>query len=197
MVASTVDDFTVTPQAERPPTHNRLSGIGRFLLMDSPYILMLVMALGGIGYRGFVGHPILGYWVVLMPVFALLCIVGGVRHTQSTREVVDLVWMQLLQWTAFLLSMYVLTLKPVQGALDDNAVALLQLMILALGTFVAGVNTRSWRICLVGFVLLVAVPVVSWVDMSSTLIVMSLVTLVIVVALFWTIERRIARRIAR
>jgi hypothetical protein len=196
MVASTADSFSVGPPAEHQPARSGSFGIGRFLVIESPYILMLMMALGGIAYRGFIGHPILGYWVFLMPVFALLCIVGGLRHTQSSKEVIDLLWMQVLQWSAFLLAMYVLTLRPVKGALDDNAMALLQLMMLALGTFVAGVSTRSWRVGLVGFILLVAVPVVSWIDMSATLIIISLVTLLVALGLFWMVERRIARRLA-
>jgi hypothetical protein len=155
---------------------------------------MLTMALGGIAYRGFVGHPILGYWVFLMPIFGLLCIVGGLRHTHSTKEVVDLVWMQILHWSAFLTGMYILTLTPVQSTLDDNATALLQLMMLALGTFVAGVSTRSWHVGVVGIVLLLAVPVVSWIEMSSVLIVLSLVALLLVVGLLWKAERRIVGR---
>jgi hypothetical protein len=196
MGASNADRFVVSPPAEQQPSQSPSFGVGHFLLIESPYILMLMMALGGIAYRGFVGHPILGYWVFLMPVFGVLCIVGGLRHTGSTKEVVDLVWMQALQWSAFLVGMYVLTLRPVRGTLDDNAAALLQLMMLALGTFVAGVSTRSWRVSVVGFVLLVAVPVVSWIEMSSTLIVLSLVTLLIVVGLLWMAEHRIARRLS-
>ena len=196
MVASTVGGFAATPTTRQQTGQAGSFGIGRFLLVESPYLLMLLMALGGIAYRGFIGHPILGYWVFLMPVFGILCVIGGLRHTQSAKEVVDLVWMQTLQWTAFLAGMYVLTLGPVKGTLDDNAAALLQLMMLALGTFVAGVSTRSWRVGVVGFILLIAVPVVSWIDMSGTLIGMGAITLLIVVGLFWVVERRIARRLA-
>ncbi len=192
MVASTADGFVAPAAAERSGSF----GFLRFLLIEFPYILMLVMALGGIAYRAFIGHPIIGYWMFLMPVFCVLCIIGGLRHKKSRKEVVDLFWMQILQWSVFLLGIYVLTLGPVRAMLDDDAAALLQLTMLAVATFLAGLNTRSWRICVVGCILLAAVPVISWIDMSTTLIVVSLVTLVVVVGLLWMVERRIARRLA-
>ena len=193
MVSSTAEGIVAVPPVEQTSAHRESVGIGRFLFRESPYILMLLMALGGIAYRGFLGQPILGYWVFLMPVFGLLCIVGGLRHTNSAKEVVDLVWMQILHWSAFLAGMYILTFTPVRATLDDNAAALLQLMMLALGTFVAGVSTRSWRIAVVGFVLLVAVPIVGWIQVSSTLIVLSLVALLLVVGLLWMAERSLVR----
>jgi hypothetical protein len=194
MVALAAEGYVATPTPEQQTTRTDSVGIGRFLVRESPYILMSMMALGGIAYRGFVGHPILGYWVFLMPIFGVLCIVGGLRHTHSTKERVDLLWMQILHWSALLTGMYILTFTSVRSTLDDNAAALLQLMVLALGTFIAGVSTRSWRVGVVGIVLLLAVPVVSWIEKSSALIVMSLVALLLVVGLLWMAERRIVGR---
>jgi hypothetical protein len=194
MVALAAEGYVATPTPEQQTTRTDSVGIGRFLVRESPYILMSMMALGGIAYRGFVGHPILGYWVFLMPIFGVLCIVGGLRHTHSGKEVADLLWMQILHWSALLTGMYILTFTSVRSTLDDNAAALLQLMVLALGTFLAGVSTRSWRVGVVGIVLLLAVPVVSWIEVSSALIVMSLVALLLVVGLLWMGERRIVGR---
>jgi hypothetical protein len=189
MVALTAEGFVATPTPEPQTTQTHPVGIARFLVREFPYILMSMMALGGIAYRGFVGHPILGYWVFLMPIFGVLCIAGGLRYTHSRKEVVDLLWMQILHWSALLTGMYILTFTSVRSTLDDNAAALLQLMVLALGTFIAGVSTRSWRVGVVGIVLMLAVPVVSWIEMSSALIVMSLVALLLVVGLLWMAER--------
>jgi hypothetical protein len=102
--------------------------------------------------------------------------------------------MQGLQWFGFLAAMYILTLAPVRGTLNDNSIALMQLMMLALGTFVSGVNIRSWRIGIVGVILLFFVPIVGWIDLSSTLIILGMMTLLIVLGLFWAVERRVARR---
>lgn len=197
MGASAADGILHSSPAMQPPGRTGAAGFGRFLLTESPYILILIMALGGIGYSSFVGQPILGYWLLLAPAFAVLCVIGGLRHTHSTHEVVDLVWTQVLQWSAFVLAMYVLTVAPFRVAVSGNATALLQLMMLALGTFVSGVNTRSWRIGLVGIILLLAVPVVSWIELSSTLFVLGLgIILLVVLGLFWIVERRISKRAA-
>jgi hypothetical protein len=196
MSTSTGEDFVAPSTAGKPPVPTGSFGFGRFLLIQSPYIIMLMLALGGIAYRAFIGHPIIGYWMFLMPVFGVLCIIAGLRHVQSRKEGVQLVVMQVVQWTAFLVALFVLSLGPVRSMLDDDAAALLQLMMLALATFLAGLSTRSWRITLVGCILLVAVPVISWIDMSATLVFVGFLILLVVLAVSWMIERRIARRLA-
>jgi hypothetical protein len=154
------------------------------------------MGLLGIGYRAFVGHPILGYWLFLTPVYALLCLIAGFRHVRNKQEGVDLVWTQLLHWGAFLVAMYVVTVSTVRGTLDDNSVALLQLSMVALAVFLAGVHAHSWRLCVVGVVLGLAVPAVAWVNQSAVFIGMIATVAVLVVAVFWFTQRRYARRSA-
>ena len=36
-----------------------------FVLRDAPYIIMLVLALGGVGYAGITRKAIVGYWNIL------------------------------------------------------------------------------------------------------------------------------------
>ena len=194
MGTSTAGGMVAGPAAGQPPARPRPFGFARFLLFQSPYILMLLLVLGGITYRAFIGHPIVGYWIMLMPAFCVLCIIGGLRHTKSTKEIVELVLTQVVQWAVFLAALFVLTLGPVRSMLDDDAAALLQLTMLAVATILAGMTARSWRVALVGLLLLVAVPVISWIDMSTSLIFVGMVTLVIVVVIFWVTERRLFRR---
>jgi hypothetical protein len=62
--------------------------------------------------------------------------------------------------------------------------------LLALGTFVAGVQARVWRICAVGIVLFAAVPGLGWLDQSPLM--WTVATLVIVAlggAVWWVMER--------
>ncbi len=184
------------PQPQPQPQTRAQHELIRFLIADSPYIIMLAMGLLGIGYRAFVGHPIMAYWFFLTPVFAVLCLIAGFRHTRNKQEGVDLVWTQVLHWGAFLVAMYLVTVGTVRSTLDDNAVGLLQLSILALAVFLAGVHAHSWRLSVVGIVLGLAVPAVAWVNQSAVFIGMIATVVVIVVAVLWFTQRRYARRAA-
>ena len=46
--------------------------------------------------------------------------------------------------------MWLMFLPEVRGVVNDNATSLTLLILLALGTFVAGVHAGVWRICAVG-----------------------------------------------
>ena len=56
---------------------------------------------------------------------------------------------------------YVLSMQQLRGVLNDNAMALVLLALLALSTFVAGEHAHAWRICVIGVVLGLALPPVA------------------------------------
>ena len=157
---------------------------------------MLILGIGGIAYRAYVGKPILEYWQVAVPVFGLLCIIAGWQYARTKELAWTLIWTQVLHWAAFMGAIYALSLPDVRGVIDDNAVALCQLTLLAVGTFVAGVHAQALRLCIVGIVLALAVPAVAWVTESATLIVLCVAALIVVLAAFWLVQRRVARRLA-
>ncbi len=66
--------------------------------------------------------------------------------------------------------MWVVLLPGVRGVLDDNAVGLALLLLLAMGTFVAGVHAWSPGICVTGLLLGLAVPAVAWLQESAVLL---------------------------
>src|SRR5208337_2117539 len=55
-----------------------------------------------------------------------------------------------LDWCALLLALYLLSNSDVQAVMNVNARSLAMVTLLALGTFVVGVQARVWRICAVG-----------------------------------------------
>jgi hypothetical protein len=63
-----------------------------------------------------------------------------------------MIWTQALHWVAFLVAMNIVLLANVQLTLTATATGLTLLMLLALGTFVAGVHV-SWQICVLGIVM--------------------------------------------
>jgi hypothetical protein len=54
--------------------------------------------------------------------------------------------------------------------LNANATSLAMMTLLALGTFVAGVQARVWQISVVGGALFLAVPGLGWLDQSPMLL---------------------------
>nr|WP_294511545.1 hypothetical protein [uncultured Rhodopila sp.] len=193
MSASTADGL-IGSSTSGPPPIRRRRGVGGFLLVDSPYILMLLAALGGVSWRAFYGQPILAYWKILLVAFAALSIWAGLARARTSNQVYALVWTQAFHWAAFYAALMVLSAGSVRAELDDNAISDLTLTVLALAVFLAGVHGRAWRLCVVGLVLGAAVPAVTWIQTSSTLISFFGVVFVVVVLAFFLLRGRTAVR---
>jgi hypothetical protein len=194
MSASTADGPVGSAAAQPPPA--RRHGFKWFLLADSPYILMLLAALGGISYRAFYGRPILGYWEVLLVAFGALCIWAGLPSARARGQVFSLVWTQVLHWAAFLGATLLVSTSSVRSELDDDAISVLILTILALAVFLAGVHGRAWRLCVVGAVLAAGIPAVTWIQGASTLIAFCALVFVVVLAAFFLFRRSVRGPVA-
>ena len=136
-------------------------------LHELPYIAMLLLTLAGVGYSAMTRSPLRVYWEVVAVVNCGACIFEGWSRAQSANERWRLIWTQLLHWGAFLATMALVFLPSVQAIVDANSTSLAVLLLLALGTFVAGVHTASWRIGLNGVVMALCVPMIAWLDQSA------------------------------
>jgi hypothetical protein len=148
-----------------------------FLIRDWPYLLMLTIALFGTGFTGTDRPKMTFYWTVLGPLFGIICVVAHWRELDGPEAHWQLVRKQTLHWTAVMFTMYLAFVANVKQMMNADATALMVLALLALGTFSAGVQTDSWRICLVGLVLGLAVPAVAWLDQSTLLLLLGAVVL--------------------
>ncbi len=166
------------------------TGSRHWVLRDLPYVAMLGLAVGGIVLTGFRGATTYYYWMALAPVYALACILSGWREVDKTAEHVRLIVTQALHWLAFLAAMWLMFMPEVRGVVNDNATSLTLLILLALGTFVAGVHARVWRICVVGVFLAISVPVVAWVQDSAMLLLIGTLMAVVAGGLLWWLWRR-------
>ena len=184
MSATNHPGLTEPEPTPRPPAPGRALLRG-WLIHDSPWILMLLLALGGVTFT----VPV-GYWMVLTPVFAIICIAAGWRHVVTRQERLRLVITQLLNWGALIVAIAVLYKDGPQGVFSSNASSLTMLTLLALGTFTAGVQARVWRTCAVGAILFLAVPGISWLDQSAVLLVVVTLVIIGVGGLVWWAEQR-------
>jgi predicted membrane metal-binding protein len=62
--------------------------------------------------------------------------------------------------------------------------------LLALGTFMAGLHARVWRICAVGAIVLLAVPGVGWLHKSAVLLVIATLVVIAAGAATWWVDQR-------
>lgn len=162
--------------ATQPP---RSSVVG-LLFREWPYITMLALALFGVGYTSVSQQGMTWYWIAITPFFALVCVIVGWRGLQGARAHWHLIQMQALHWLAVILAISLVFVSDVEKIMNSDATALMVLTILALGTFTAGIQVASWRICIVGIVLGLGVPSIAWLEESTVLIVLSLIVVVTV-----------------
>lgn len=158
--------MSAMPPAAAPPGRSW----GRAILAEAPYLLMLLAGFAGVAYAGSSGSPNLLYWQVLAPVFGVLCIAAGWNAAAGRGQRLRLVWTQAAHWAAFLIAMLMLYLPSVRGVVNDDATEIGLLLLLGLGTLVAGIHAGSWRIIAVGAVLGASVPAVAILQQSALLI---------------------------
>jgi len=156
----------------------------QWFLHDLPFIAMLVLALLGLVLR----LPV-SYWIILTPVFGVISIAEGWSQFESRGERLGLVYRLAAIWGALLLAIYLLYNSGVQGVMNANATSLAMMILLALGTFVAGVQARVWQICGIGAVLFLAVPGLGWLDQSPLLLAAATAFFIALGGLAWWVTR--------
>ena len=78
--------------------------------------------------------------------------------------------------------------------MSEIASSLMVLIVLALGTFTAGIHIAAWRVCVVEIVLGLGVPVIAWFEESALLILLLTFVLFAVIVLFFVLDRRRAAK---
>jgi hypothetical protein len=154
-----------------------------WFLYDMLFIAMLLLALVGVIFR----LPV-GYWVMITPVFGVISIVEGWSHFSTRRERLGLVYRLASIWCALLFAIYLIHNGGVQGVMNANARSLAIIILLALGTFVAGVQARVWKICVVGGILFLVVPGLGWLDQSPLLLATVISLVVVFGGLVWWLK---------
>jgi len=162
----------------------RGSVVLRWLLPNIPYIAMLLLALVGIDLM-----PPVIYWIILTPVFGIISIAAGWHQFGTGTQRLGLVYRVALDWCALLLALYLLSNSDLQAVMNVNARSLAMVTLLALGTFVVGVQARAWRICAVGCVLFLAVPGLGWLHRSPLLVAAAMCVVIALGGLAWWVSQ--------
>jgi hypothetical protein len=144
----------------------------------------------GVAYTSVNKTPLVIYWELLAVITGAVCILSGWPHAPNRDDRVRLIWTQVLHWAAFLVAMNLVLVSDVQQMLNADATGLAILLLLALGTFVAGVHSLSWQTCALGAVMALGVPAVAWIEESALILLLAAFALVGVSGLFWWYEHR-------
>ncbi len=171
---------SVRPQA---PYHHLLRV--SFWIRELPFALVLILTTIGVAYTSFSKKPITGYWEVLAPLIALVCVGAGWENANDNQKKIRLIVTQALHWIAFIVVMNMMLLASVQRDFSASATGLAIFTLLALGTFTAGVHVLSWQVCLLGLVMALGIPAIAWIENSALLLVLIAGVVVAIVAVFW------------
>ena len=138
---------------------SKIGLVGRQL----PFLAILALAIGGVAYTNISQRPLVGYWEFLAIAMGIVCVVTQWSELEDKQARFRLMWIQGLHWLAVLVTMNIMLLSGVQQLLPTLATSLVLLILLGLGTFLAGVHLASLQIGFLGLALALAVPAISWV----------------------------------
>jgi hypothetical protein len=156
-----------------------------FLQRKLPYVVVLVLAIVGVAYSNISQQPLVGFWEFLALATGVVCVVTQWASARDQQARVRLMITQALHWTAILVTMNIVLLSGVQSMLPAPATGLVLLTLLALGTFLAGVNFLSLQICFLGIAMAVAVPAIAWLKQSVLFLFLAAVLVIGLVMTFW------------
>lgn len=171
----------ITDDEGGPPVPHK----GSFWLRESPYFLLLLLTLAGVAYWSFANTPIIGYWMFLAVLNAVVCIASGWQNVDDKAERFELVWSQIVHWFAVLVAMNILLLPNVAGMANVDATGQFILLVLALGTFLAGVHVPSWQLRWLGLVMAVCVPALAMLEESALILLLVVFLVAAVGGLIW------------
>jgi hypothetical protein len=163
-------------------------GIQAWLKQKAPYLAVLVLAILGVAYTSIAQRPLFGYWEFLGIAVGVACVAIGWRKTKDRRERWVLARTQLLHWAAFLVAMNIVLWPSVNTFLNRPATGLALLLLLALGTFVAGVHVSA-DIAVLGLALAAAVPAIAWFKQYALLMALAVLVVTASAVSLWSRRR--------
>jgi len=162
-----------------------ISNNDSFIRRQLPYIVVLVLAISGVAYTNISHQPLIGYWEFLTLAMGIVCVVTEWGKADDKQGRVQLILKQALHWGAILVTMNIMFFSGVQQLLPSPATSLVLLMLLALGTFLAGLHLSSVPVCFLGLAMALAVPALAWFKQSALFLLLAAVLLIGLGLTFW------------
>jgi hypothetical protein len=174
-----------TGRSNRAESSQSRSIVVQFLWQQLPYIVALVLAIAGVAYTNASHQPLVRYWEFLALAIGVVCVINKWPETDGREARWRLIWTQALHWVAVLIAMHIMLLSGVQQLLPTPATSLVLLILLALGTFLAGLSLLSLQIAFLGLAIGLAVPAISWLKQSAIFFMLGAALLIGLGITFW------------
>jgi hypothetical protein len=184
-------DPEAEPEAEIAPVSEPFISMAT-ILRNLPFMVALALAILGVAYSNFAGHTINGYWEFLSIAMGLVCIATGWPNAPERTSRFHLVWKQLAHWVTILVAMNLVLLPGFQQVLPVQAAGLVLLLLLGVGTLLAGISLMSLRICFLGAAMALAIPAMTWLKQASLLLVLAGVAVAGLAIAFWPRTKKAA-----
>jgi len=155
------------------------------LFRTLPYVAALALAIFGVAYSNFSGRPINGYWEFLAIAMAFVCVAAGWPSAPDRQTRLRLLWTQAAHWATILVAMNLVLLPGFQQLLPAQAAGLVLMLLLGLGTFLAGINLLSLQICFLGLAMALSIPAMTWLKQASLLLLLAGVAVAGLAIAFW------------
>ena len=172
----------ITPETDPDSDH---SFSASFLFRQLPYIAALALAIFGVAYSNFSGHPINGFWEFLAIAMGFVCVASGWPNAPDRQARLRLIWTQAAHWAAIVVAMNLVLLQGFQQLMPVQAAGLVLMLLLGVGTFLAGINLLSLRICFLGLAMALSIPAMTWLKQASLLLLLAGVAVVGLAVAFW------------
>jgi hypothetical protein len=177
------------PEPEPDPVPEQFISMST-VLRNLPYVAALALAIFGVAYSNFSGHPINGYWEFLAIATGIVCVATGWPNAPERQMRLKLLWTQAAHWVTILVAMNLVLLQGFQQVLPVQATGLVLLLLLGMGTFLAGINLLSLRICFLGLAMAMSIPAMTWLKQAALLLLLAGVAIAGLAIAFWPRGRR-------
>jgi hypothetical protein len=184
-----MSDIEAEPNDGTTP-FRRNSVVVRFLWQQLPYIVALVLAIAGVAYTNASHQPLVRYWEFLALAIGVVCVINKWPEIDGKEARWRLIWTQALHWVAVLIAMNIMLVSGVQQLLPTPATSLVLLILLALGTFLAGISLLSLQIAFLGLAMGLAVPAISWLQQSVIFFLLGAALLIGLGITYWLSQDR-------
>jgi hypothetical protein len=162
----------------------RRSWTETFLRRKLPYVIVLALTLFGVAYTSMVNQPLTGYWEFLALVTGVVCVAIAWPGAYDNQARVRLARTQAAHWAAILVAMNIVFLPGVQRLMTGPATGLTLLLLLAVGTFLAGIHI-SLDLCYLGIAMALAIPAITWLKQSVLFLVLAGAAVIGLIIAFW------------
>ncbi len=128
------------------------------------FVILVVLSLVGVGITDFSPAHSYWYWFAMAPIFACACIIIEWTHARNEgKRWTSIFRTQFLTWFGLLVAVQAVFLLLRAGRLTYESTGLVILLLLALTTFIAGIDL-GYQLCLLGGFLCLTLLMVAYLE---------------------------------